>query len=81
MSRMTNDVENISTTISQSIGSLISGVLTVLGSFAIMMVYSPLLTLISLSTIFLTIIVSSVMTKFMRKYFMQIGRASCRERV
>lgn len=72
MSRMTNDVENISTTISQSIGSLISGVLTVLGSFAIMMVYSPLLTLISLSTIFLTIIVSSVMTKFMRKYFMQL---------
>lgn len=71
MSRMTNDVENISTTISQSIGSLISGVLTVLGSFAIMMIYSPLLTLISLSTIFLTIIVSSVMTKFMRKYFMQ----------
>ena len=71
MSRMTNDVENISTTISQSIGSLISGVLTVLGSFAIMVVYSPLLTLISLSTIFLTIIVSSVMTKFMRKYFMQ----------
>lgn len=71
MSRMTNDVENISTTISQSIASLISGVLTVLGSFAIMMVYSPLLTLISLSTIFLTIIVSSVMTKFMRKYFMQ----------
>ena len=71
MSRMTNDVENISTTISQSIGSLISGVLTVLGSFAIMMVYSPLLTLISLSTIFLTIIISSVMTKFMRKYFMQ----------
>lgn len=71
MSRMTNDVENISTTISQSIGSLISGVLTVLGSFAIMMVYSPLLTLISLSTILLTIIVSSVMTKFMRKYFMQ----------
>ncbi len=71
MSRMTNDVENISTTISQSIGSIISGVLTVLGSFAIMMVYSPLLTLISLSTIFLTIIVSSVMTKFMRKYFMQ----------
>lgn len=71
MSRMTNDVENISTTISQSIGSLISGVLTVLGSFSIMMVYSPLLTLISLSTIFLTIIVSSVMTKFMRKYFMQ----------
>ena len=46
MSRMTNDVENISTTISQSIGSLISGVLTVIGTFVIMLTYSPLLTLI-----------------------------------
>lgn len=69
MSRMTNDVENISTTISQSIGSLISGVLTVLGSFVIMMVYSPILTLISVSTIVLTVVVSGIMTKFMRKYF------------
>lgn len=71
MSRMTNDVENISTTVSQSIGSLISGVLTVLGSFIIMMIYSPLLTLISVSTIILTVIVSSLMTKYMRKFFMQ----------
>lgn len=71
MSRMTNDVENISNTISQSIGSLISGVLTVAGSFVIMMIYSPVLTLISVSTIVLTIVVSSVMTKYMRKFFMQ----------
>ena len=71
MSRMTNDVENISTTISQSIGSLISGVLTVLGTFVIMLTYSPLLTLISLSTIFLTIFVSSKMTKYMKKFFVE----------
>lgn len=71
MSRMTNDVENISTTVSQSIGSLISGVLTIIGTIVIMLVYSPLLTLISLSTIFLTIIVSSFLTKFMKKYFVQ----------
>lgn len=71
MSRMTNDVENISTTISQSIASLISGVLTVVGSFVIMMIYSPLLTLISVSTIVLTIFVSGKMTKYMRKFFME----------
>lgn len=71
MSRMTNDVENISTTISQSIGSLISGVLTVIGSLVIMMIYSPLLTLISLSTIFLTIFVSGFLTKYMKKYFVR----------
>ncbi len=71
MSRMTNDVENISNTISQSIGSLISGLLTVFGSVMIMFAYSPLLTLISLSTVFLTIFVSTKMTKFMRKYFLE----------
>jgi ATP-binding cassette subfamily B protein len=71
MSRMTNDVENISTTISQSIGSLISGVLTIIGSLVIMLIYSPVLTLISLSTIFLTIFVSGVLTKYMKKYFVK----------
>lgn len=71
MSRMTNDVENISTTISQSIGSLISGVLTIIGSLVIMLVYSPVLTLISLSTIFLTIFVSAFLTKYMKKYFIK----------
>ena len=71
MSRMTNDVENISTTISQSIASLISGVLTIAGSLIIMLIYSPLLTLISLSTIFLTIFVSGWLTKFMKKYFVK----------
>ncbi|MBR6044720.1 MAG: ABC transporter ATP-binding protein [Ruminococcus sp.] len=71
MSRMTNDVENISTTVSQSIGSLISGVLTVLGTFVIMLTYSPLLTLISISTIFLTIFVSAKMTKYMKKFFVE----------
>ena len=71
MSRMTNDVENISTTVSQSIGSLISGVLTVLGTLVIMLTYSPLLTLISLSTIFLTVFVSSKMTKYMKKFFVE----------
>ena len=69
MSRMTNDVENISNTISQSIGSLISGGLTVVGTLAIMLWKSPLLTLISMATIFLTVITTSLMSKYMRKFF------------
>ena len=69
MSRMTNDVENISNTISQSIGSLISGVLTVTGSFVIMLYYSPLMTLVSMSTIVLTLVCSYFMSKLMRRYF------------
>lgn len=69
MSRMTNDVENISNTISQSIGSLISGGLTVVGTLIIMLIKSPLLTLISMTTIVLTLIATTFMSKFMRKFF------------
>lgn len=69
MSRMTNDVENISNTISQSIASLFSGVITLIGCFAIMLYYSPLLTFVSMITIVFTVITTKYMTKFMRKYF------------
>ena len=69
MSRMTNDVENISNTISQSIGSLISGVMTLIGTFVIMLVYSWLLTLVSLVSVVLTLTVSKILTGKMRKYF------------
>lgn len=69
MSRMTNDVENISNTIAQSIGSLLSGVLMVTGSFCIMLYYSPIMTMVSVSTIALTLLCSYFMSKFMRRYF------------
>lgn len=69
MSRMTNDVENVSNTISQSIASLFSSVLTILGTFIIMISYNPLLTLVSLVTVPLSLFASIYMSKFMRKYF------------
>ncbi len=69
MSRMTNDVENISNTISSSVGALISAVLSVLGSIVIMVLYSPLMTLISILTVVLTIIVSTNMSKYMRRFY------------
>lgn len=69
MSRMTNDVDNISNTISQSIGSLFSGVLTILGSLVIMLYYNWFLTIISLSSVFFTILSTKYLSKFMRRYF------------
>ncbi len=69
MSRMTNDVENISVTISQSIGSLFSGVVTIVGTLFIMLWYSPILTLVSLVTIPLTLCVTMFLSKFMRRFF------------
>ena len=69
MSRMTNDVENISNTVSQSLGSLISGVLTIIGTIAIMFWYCWQLTLITLITVILTVVVTKKMSAVMRKAF------------
>jgi ATP-binding cassette subfamily B protein len=69
MSRMTNDVENISNTVSQSLGSLVSGVLTIAGTVAIMLWYCPQLALLSCSTVVLTIIVTKNLSKVMRRFF------------
>ena len=69
MSRMTNDIENISSTISQSLGSLISGGLTVLGTIAIMFWYCWQLTLITLITVILTAIITQWMSKKMRSAY------------
>lgn len=69
MSRMTNDVENLSTAVSQSLTSLLSAVLTLVGAFSMMLYYSPVMTLVAVVTIPLTVFVSSMLAKFMRKYF------------
>ena len=69
MSRMTNDVENVSSTISQSLGSLVSGVLTIIGTVVIMFTYCWQLTLITMVTVILTVIVTKKMSKAMRKVY------------
>ena len=69
MSRMTNDVENVSSTISQSLGSLVSGLLTVIGTVAIMFAYCWQLTLITMVTVILTVIVTKKMSQVMRKVY------------
>ncbi len=74
MSSMTNDVENVSNAVSQSVSTLFSAIITLVG-VAVMMIYlSPLMTLIALITIPLTILVSTNLAKFMRKYFTEQQR-------
>lgn len=51
MSRLSNDIDNVSNTISQSTTQLMSGAITILGSLIMMIVLSPLLTLASLITV------------------------------
>ena len=70
MSRMTNDIENVSNTISQSVTSLISSVITIIGALCIMLYYSWEMTLISMITIPLTLLATSFLTKRVRRYFL-----------
>jgi len=51
MSRLSNDVDNVSNTISQSTTQLMSGVIALIGSFVLMLILSPLLTVASLVTV------------------------------
>ncbi len=69
MSRMTNDVENISMTVSQSLGSLISGVLTVVGTVVIMLWYCWQLTLVTMFTVVLTVLVTKKLSGIMRRVY------------
>ena len=71
MSRITNDTENISNTVSQSLGSLVSGVLTILGTVFMMFYLCPLLALLSCSTVILTVIVIKYLSKAMRNFFIK----------
>ncbi len=71
MSRMTNDVDNVSNAVSQSIASLFSSALTLAGAFSMMLYYNRLLTLVACVTIPLTILFSTMIAKFMRRYFVR----------
>lgn len=70
MSRMTNDVENINTTLSQNITQIFSSLITVIGTLIMMLYLSPLLTVLSLITIPIGIFLTIKIAGFTRKYFL-----------
>ena len=71
MSRLTNDVDNINTTLSQSVTQLFSGVINVVGMFIAMIILSPLLTLIGMITVPLTFISTKILAKITQKFFVK----------
>lgn len=51
MSRVTNDIENVSSTLNTSVIQILSSVITFVGTVAVMLYMSPLLTVITLTII------------------------------
>ncbi len=63
MSRLSNDIDNVSNTISQSTTQLMSGSIAIVGSLIMMIVLSPILTLASLITVPLVYFLAKTITK------------------
>jgi len=62
LSRVTNDIDNLTTTIQQGLSQLLTSILTILGVLAMMFLISPILAAISLVTVpasvFITILIA-----------------------
>ena len=69
LSRMTNDIDTISGTLQQSLTQLIQSICQILGYVIMMLMYSPLLTLIVMATLPLYIGVTIVIAKHSQKYY------------
>ena len=69
MSRLTNDVDNISNTLSQSVTQLFSGIINIIGTLAAMLLLSPILTLISLIAIPAMLLITRAIAKISRRFY------------
>ncbi|MEK3880513.1 ABC transporter ATP-binding protein [Paenibacillus sp. FSL H8-0122] len=69
LSRATNDVDNISTTLQQSLTQLITSIVTIVGVIVMMLTISPWLTLITIVTLPLSFVVIMLITKRSQTYF------------
>jgi ATP-binding cassette subfamily B multidrug efflux pump len=69
LSRVTNDIDNIATTLQQSLGQLITSLVTILGTLVMMISISPVMTLIALVTLPLSAMITMRIAKQSQKYY------------
>ena len=76
LSRVTNDIDNISQALQQTLSQLLTSLLTVIGVTVMMFVISPTLALIALVTIPVAVLVTSVIGKRSQKLFVSQWKAT-----
>ncbi|WP_202107049.1 ABC transporter ATP-binding protein [Agromyces seonyuensis] len=69
LSRVTNDIDNVSQTLQQTMSQLLTSLLTVIGVVVMMFIISPLLAAIALVTIPLTVLITAIIAKRSQKLF------------
>jgi ATP-binding cassette subfamily B protein len=69
LSRVTNDIDNVSSTLQQTLSQLLTSLLTVIGVVVMMLTISPLLTLIALAVVPFSVIITGRIAKRSQKQF------------
>lgn len=69
LSRMTNDIDNVQSSLSMTISQLLTAILTVVAVLAMMLSISPLLTLITLLTVPLSLLATRAITRRSHRLF------------
>ncbi len=78
LSRVTNDIDNISQTLTQTLSQLVTSVLTVVGVLGAMFWISPLLAVVALVTVPLSVVVTAQIAKRSQPQFIQQWAATGR---
>ncbi|MFJ2896080.1 ABC transporter ATP-binding protein [Streptomyces sp. NPDC087218] len=76
LSRATNDIDNISQTLQQTMGQLINSLLTIVGVLIMMFWVSPLLALVALVTVPLSVVVATKVGKRSQPQFVEQWRVT-----
>ena len=69
LSRVTNDIDNVAQSLQQTLGPIVTGLLTVVGVLVMMIVISPLLALIALVTVPLSVVTTARIARRAQKRF------------
>ncbi|MFZ5967174.1 MAG: ABC transporter ATP-binding protein [Bacillota bacterium] len=69
LSRVTNDIDNIANTLQQSLTQLITSIVTLVGIIIMMLTISPMMTLLSITTLPLYVMVTKAVASRSQKYF------------
>src|SRR3546814_278830 len=78
LSRVTNDIDNISQTLQQTMSQLLTSLLTVVGVVSMMFFISPTLALVALVTVPLSVLVTGTIMKRSQRQFIAQWRGTGR---
>lgn len=76
LSRVTNDIDNVSQSLQQTLSQLVTAVLSVIGILAMMILISPLLALIAVLTVPVSAIVAAKIAKRSKPHFAAVWKTT-----